>query len=66
MVFVGLMGGASFVNVIYLIKRSEHLHKTERELALNLATVCNDIGTLSACITALVLSVTTFSEYTSD
>ena len=63
MVFVGLMGGAQFVNVIYLIKCSEKLHKTDKELALNMTSMFNDAGILLSSITALVLSLTVFSKY---
>ena len=63
MVFVGLMGGAQFVNVIYLIKCSEKLHRTDKELALNMTSMFNDAGILLSSITALVLSLTIFSKY---
>ena len=63
MVFVGLMGGASFVNVIYLLKNSSILQKTEKELALNLLSCFDDLGILLASITALVLTLTAFSKY---
>ena len=62
MVFVGLMGGASFVNIIFLIKTSDELLKTEKELALNMSAMCNDFGTLAASIMALILSLTVFSD----
>ena len=63
MVFVGLMGGASFVNVIYLLKNSTILQKTEKELALNLLSCFDDLGILLASITALILTLTAFSKY---
>ena len=63
MVFVGLMGGASFVNVIYQLKNSPKLQKTEKELAMNLLSCFDDFGILSAAITALVLTLTAFKEY---
>lgn len=67
MIFVGLMGGAQFVNVIYLIKQSDKLHKNDKELALNMTSMCNDAGILLASILSLVLSLTAFAKYdTSD
>lgn len=60
MVCVGLMGGTSFVNVMYLIKMSDKLESRERELALNMCSMFNDLGTLLASVTALVLSLTVF------
>ena len=63
MVFVGLMGGAQFVNVIYLIKSSDRLHKTDKELALNMTSMFNDAGILLSSITSLTLSLTVFGKY---
>jgi len=63
MLFVGLMGGAQFVNVIYLIKCSEKLHKTDKELALNMTSMFNDAGILLSSILSLTLSLTAFSKY---
>ena len=63
MVFVGLMGGAQFVNVIYLIKSSDKLHKTDKELALNMTSMFNDAGILLSSITSLTLSLTVFGKY---
>ena len=61
MVFVGLMGGASFVNVIFLLKNSPKLLKTEKELAMNLIGCFDDMGILLASISALVLTLTAFA-----
>lgn len=66
MLFVGLMGGAQFVNVIYLIKQTDKLDKTDKELALNMTSMCNDIGILLSSTTSLILSLTVFSKYASD
>lgn len=66
MTFVGLMGGAQFVNVIYQIKQSDKLHKNDKELALNMTSMCNDAGVLLASILALVLSLTAFAKYDTD
>ena len=63
MVFVGLMGGASFVNVIFLLKNSPKLLKTEKELAMNLIGCFDDMGILLASISALVLTLTAFAKY---
>ena len=60
MAWVGLMGGSSYVNVMYNILESPKLPKNEKELALTLTTVCNDIGILSASLLALLLANTAF------
>ena len=65
-VFVGLMGGASYVNVIYRLKNSPKLAKTEKELAMNLLSCFDDLGVLLAAITALILTTTVFAQYSKD
>ena len=60
MAWVGLMGGSSYVNVMYNILESPKLLKNEKELALTLTTVCNDIGILSASLLSLLLANTAF------
>ena len=66
MIFVGLMGGASYVNVIYRLKNSPRLLKTEKELAMNILSCFDDLGVLLAAITALILTLTVFSEYSKE
>ena len=53
---VGLLAGACSVNVMHLIKSSDQLEKTEKELALNISFVCNDCGTLLASLVSLALT----------
>ena len=60
MIFVGLMGGTSYVNVIYLLKNSNKLEQTDKELSMMILTVFDDIGILSASILSLVFSLTIF------
>ncbi len=60
MVWVGLMGGSSYVNVMYNILESEKLAKSEKELAMTMTGVCNDIGILSASLLSLLLANTAF------
>ncbi len=60
MSWVGLMGGSSYVNVMYNILESDKLAKNEKELALTITTVCNDIGILSASLLSLLLANTAF------
>ena len=66
MIFVGLMGGASYVNVIYKIQKSEDLDRTEKELALTLLTVFDDIGIFCASLFSLIMSLTAFAKYADD
>ena len=62
MIFVGLMGGASYVNVVYRIRNSDRLDRNEKELTMVMSTVFNDIGMLAASITALILTTTVYPK----
>ena len=55
-IFVGLMGGGSYVNVLHCILKLETLDKTEKESAMSLSMVFNDIGIVAASVIALVLN----------
>ncbi len=61
MAWVGLMGGSSYVNVMYNILESEKLAKNEKELALTMTGVSNDIGILLASLLSLLLANTAFN-----
>lgn len=61
-VFVGLMGGATYVNVVYLIKQSPKLAHAQKELAMTLCSVFMDLGILLATVTSLVLTTTRFKS----
>lgn len=60
MVWVGLMGGSSYVNIMYNILESDKLAKNEKELALTITGVCNDVGILAASLLSLLLANTAF------
>ena len=62
MVWVGLMGGCSYVNVLYGILESTKIEKKDKEMAINIVSMCNNIGVLSAAATALVLEVTIYAS----
>jgi len=55
-IFVGLMGGGSYVNVLHSILELETLDKTEKESAMSLSMVFIDIGIVAASIIALILN----------
>lgn len=54
MLFVGLMGGASYVNVMYLIINSDIIPKREKELSANIVSIFNDIGVMTASLFSLL------------
>jgi battenin len=58
--WVGLMGGGSYVNVLNCILELETLDKTEKEMALSLSLLFNDSGILLAAIFSLILSANIF------
>ena len=62
MIFIGLMGGASYVNVKYLILESPNLKRTEKEVALVLTSIGDDLGILCAALLALLLNNTAFKN----
>ena len=64
MIWVGLIGGGSYVNVMYRMLESPELGRNEKELALTLTTVCDDIGILSASLLSLLLDNTAFKGMT--
>ena len=51
--WVGLMGGASYVNVIHQILEMKAIEKSEKEMAISLSLLWNDIGILGASIFSL-------------
>ena len=58
MIWVGLMAGSSYVNVMYQILESPKLMQNEKELALTITTVGNDLGILLASIVSVILTST--------
>lgn len=62
MIFVGLMGGAAYVNAYYEIRESERLDVKQKELTMVMSTVFNDAGMLLASITALIMTNNVYSK----
>jgi battenin len=62
LVWVGFMGGASYVNVMHNILELKTLKNSEREAALALSLMFNDTGVLSAAIFSLVIDNTLFKS----
>lgn len=57
-VWVGLMGGGSYVNVLHGIRELETLDQTEKESAMSLCMLFNDSGILLASIFSVIMSNT--------
>ena len=54
-IWVGLMGGGSYVNVFHEILELRTLRKSEKEGAVSLTLMFNDTGILLASIASLLL-----------
>jgi hypothetical protein len=53
---VGICGGGCYVNVMYCIMSHPRLAFYERELAINICTILDDIGIICASLTSLLMS----------
>lgn len=60
---VGMMGGMLYVNVLYNIISSKTLDFNDKELAMILCTIFDDLGILMASIFSLILDNTIFHEF---
>ena len=58
LVIVGLFGGASYVGCFHFLLQTETIDKRLKELCVNIGTIFNDIGILSASITVLIVDNT--------
>ena len=55
MVFVGLMGGAMYVNVFYLLREEKSIKEDERELAINVVATVYYIGIIASSVVEIIL-----------
>lgn len=63
MVFVGLIGGCSYVNIYYFtLELNNQLSNEEKELAVNLIILSTDICSTLATLFALLMSNTLFKQ----
>ena len=60
MVWVGFMGGAAYVNVIHNLHEIKTLKNNEREVAITLSLMFNDVGCLSSAIFSQIMDITIF------
>jgi battenin len=54
LVWVGIMGGGAYVNVLHNILELKTLRKTEKESAISLCLMFNDTGILLASVASLL------------
>ena len=62
LIWVGFMGGASYVNVMHNLLEHKTLKKNEKEAALALSLMFNDSGVLLSAIFSLVMDNTLFKS----
>ena len=56
MVWVGLMGGCSYVNCLFAILDSTKLSKSQKEVAINVASFLNSISITMSAVFAIFIS----------
>lgn len=56
MIWVGLMGGCSYVNCTYCILASKELPKSLKELAVNIASFFVSVGLVGSAVFAIIVS----------
>ena len=61
-VWIGLMGGGSYVNVMHSILELKTLKNSEKEGAIVLSLVFNDSGVLLSSIFSLIMDNTLFKS----
>ena len=62
MIWVGLNAGGSYVNVYYLLLGTETINKEDKEIALNLLSIMNDLGVMSAGFLSIILANTVYKK----
>ena len=62
MLSVGITGGFSYVNCLYLVLENKSLRQTHKELAINICGLAIEVGTLAAAFFALFVSNVVITE----
>ena len=62
MVFVGLVGGACYVNTYYLMLNDEKVNKDDKELCVNLMVMHTTIGIALSSLVTLLLDATVWKD----
>ena len=58
LVFVGLMGGASYSNTFYFLLNDQKIPTDMKELSVNITTIFNDAGVFGASVHNLIIALT--------
>ena len=62
MVFVGLLGGASYVNTWYQLMRDPEIGDEDRELVVNIVAIAVTVGIVASSVLVVSLNRTIFSD----
>ena len=60
MIWVGLMGGASYVNIFYQVLKSSKIAKSEKEISINFISIINDFGVFISSFVVILLNYTIY------
>ena len=63
MVYVGLLGGAGYVNICYIVLNSPSIPDIDRELCVNMIMYCITFGIFSASAFTILMDETWLSDY---
>ena len=55
MVEVGVMGGAAYVNIFYLLRGDVKIKEEERELAINVVSTVYYVGIITSSLVQIIL-----------
>ena len=58
MAFVGLLGGAMYVNTFFAIVADPHINESDREMCINLTSVFPNLGIVSSALFDLIAAAT--------
>ena len=62
MIWVGLMGGASYVNILYQVLENPKIAKSEKEISINFISIINDFGILSSSLIVILFNYTIYKN----
>ena len=63
MVYVGLLGGASYVNTFYKLLNDKDIAEKDRELVVNLSAISINIGIVTASAFVILMDNTFLKNY---
>jgi CLN3 protein. len=55
MIWVGLMGGTVYANVVYMIIEDEKIAQGEKEVSMNLLNIANFMGIILGALISMIL-----------